>query len=116
MMIVPFNKPYITGNELVYIQDIIKEKRSISANGYYSNKVNELMRATFGVKNSILTTSCTRAIELATYLLQLKPQDEIIVPSFTFVSTANPVILAGAKIVFADISEDTLNIDPEDIR
>lgn len=115
-MIVPFNKPYIAGNELTYIQDIINEKRSISGNGYYTNKVNELIRSTFGVKYSRMTTSCTRSLELTTYLLRLKPQDEVIVPSFTFVSTANPVILAGAKIVFADISEDTLNIDPEDIR
>ena len=63
-----------------------------------------------------MTTSCTGALEMATYLLQLKPRDEVIVPSFTFSSTANPVLLSGARVVFADISGDTLNIDPADIE
>jgi dTDP-4-amino-4,6-dideoxygalactose transaminase len=115
-MIVPFNRPFITGNELAYIEDIIKENRAISGNGHYTRKVEELMRSAFNAKKPLLTTSCTRAIELATHLLRLKPQDEVIMPSFTFVSTANPVVLAGAKVVFADIDEGTLNIDTDDIR
>ena len=115
-MKVPFNKPYVTGNELAYIEDLIKTGKTISGDGYYTKKVNQFFESAFGAKKALMTTSCTSALELATYLLNLKPNDEVIVPSFTFVSTANPILLAGAKIVFAEIKEDTMNIDPEDIR
>ena len=118
-MKIPFNRPYITGSELEYIEDLIrniKNGRTISGDGYYTKKVNDFFESRFGAKKALMTTSCTSALELATHLLNLQPGDEVIVPSFTFVSTVNPVLLAGAKPVFAEIREDTLNIDPDDIR
>lgn len=118
-MRIPFNRPYITGNELVYIKELIEDindGRSISGDGYYTKKVSEFFESRFNANKVLMTTSCTSAIELATYLLDLKPGDEVIVPSFTFVSTVNPILLAGAKPIFAEIKEDTLNIDPDDIR
>lgn len=118
-MRIPFNRPYITGNELVHIEELIQNinnGRSISGDGYYTKRVNGFFESRFGAKKALMTTSCTSAIELATYLLDLKHGDEVIVPSFTFVSTVNPILLAGAKPVFAEIKEDTLNIDPDDIR
>ena len=117
-MRIPFNRPYIT-NELEYVEDIIRNIKNgwtISGDGYYTKKVNEFFESRFGAKKALMTTSCTSALELATHLLNLKPGDEVIVPSFTFVSTVNPVLLVGARPVFAEIREDTLNIDPEDIR
>ena len=118
-MKIPFNRPYITGTELEYIEDLIRNIKNgwtISGDGYYTKKVNEFFESRFGAKKALMTTSCTSALELATHLLNLQPGDEVIVPSFTFVSTVNPVLLVGAKPVFAEIREDTLNIDPEDIR
>ena len=118
-MKVPFNRPYITGIELKYVEDSIrniKRGRTISGDGYYTKKANEFFESRFGAKKALMTTSCTSALELATHLLNLKPGDEVIVPSFTFVSTVNPVLLVGARPVFAEIQEDTLNIDPDDIR
>ena len=115
-MNVPFNKPYITGNELKYIAELIENGKAISGDGHYTRKVNEFFESRFGAKKALMTTSCTSAIELATHLLNLQPGDEVIVPSFTFVSTVNPILLAGAKPVFSEIREDTLNIDPDDIR
>lgn len=115
-MIIPFNRPYITGKELGYIDHLINSGNTISGDGVYTKKVTAFIESCFGARKALMTTSCTSALELATYLLDLKPSDEVIVPSFTFASTANPVLLAGAKLVFADIDEDTLNIDPGDIR
>lgn len=118
-MKIPFNRPYATGTELKYIEDLIrniKNGNTIAGDGYYTKKVNEFFESRFGAKKALMTTSCTSALELATHLLNLQPSDEVIVPSFTFVSTVNPVLLVGAKPVFAEIREDTLNIDPADIR
>jgi dTDP-4-amino-4,6-dideoxygalactose transaminase len=118
-MQIPFNRPYLTGNELKYIQDALESLEyggHISGDGKYTLKVQEFIESNFGVKQALLTTSCTSALELASYAIGLKPGDEVIVPSYTFSSTANAILLAGAKPVFADIQEDTLNIDPEDIR
>ena len=118
-MKIPFNRPYVTGTELKYIEDLIrniKNEWTISGDGYYTKKVNEFFESHFGAKKALMTTSCTSALELATHLLNLQPGDEVIVPSFTFVSTVNPVLLVGARPVFVEIQEDTLNIDPEDIR
>ena len=118
-MRIPFNRPYVTGTELKYVEDLIgniKNGKTISGDGDYTKKVNEFFESRFGAKKALMTTSCTSALELATHLLNLQPGDEIIVPSFTFVSTVNPVLLVGAKPVFAEIREDTLNIDPDDIR
>jgi dTDP-4-amino-4,6-dideoxygalactose transaminase len=118
-MQIPFNCPYITGNELRYMEDVlhtIGQGGHISGDGNYTRRVQEFFQTKFGARNVLLTTSCTSALELATYLLDLRPGDEVIVPSYTFSSTVNPVLLAGARPVFAEISPDTLNIDPDDIR
>jgi dTDP-4-amino-4,6-dideoxygalactose transaminase len=118
-MNIPFNRPYLTGNELKYIEDLIaniKDGKKISGDGEYTNKASRFLEQRFEAKKALLTTSCTAALELATDLLDLRPGDEVIVPSYTFVSTANPILLAGAKPVFAEIEEETLNIDPEDIK
>ncbi len=118
-MYIPFNRPYITGNELTYIEDAISSLANgghISGDGKYTQLAQKFMESIFGAKKALLTTSGTSALELASYILDFKPGDEVILPSYTFSSTANAVILAGAKPVFADIQEDTLNIDPEDIK
>ncbi len=118
-MQIPFNRPYLTGNELKYmkiVMDSLDTGGHISGDGIYTKKVQDFFQSRFGARKALMTTSCTTALELATILLNLKPGDEVIVPSYTFSSTVNPVLLAGAKPVFADIQEDTLNIDPADIR
>jgi dTDP-4-amino-4,6-dideoxygalactose transaminase len=118
-MQIPFNRPYITGNELNYIKNVLNSLEQgghISGDGVYTKKVQNFFQTRFGAKKVLMTTSCTTALELATLLLNLKPDDEVIVPSYTFSSTVNPILLAGAKPVFADIQEDTLNISPDDIR
>jgi dTDP-4-amino-4,6-dideoxygalactose transaminase len=115
-MYVPFHKPYLTGLEMAYIEDAVSVKRSLAGGGFYTDKVNRLIESRFGARRSFLTTSCTTSLELAIRLLGIGPGDEVIMPSFTFVSTANAVVLAGAKPVFADIRGDTLNIDPEDVK
>jgi dTDP-4-amino-4,6-dideoxygalactose transaminase len=117
-MNIPFNRPYLSGNELKYIEDLIShlnEGKKICGDGEYTSKVSHLLQSRFNAKKALLTTSCTSALELATHLLNLKPGDEVIVPSFTFVSSANPLLLVGARPVFAEIRADTLNIDPADI-
>lgn len=118
-MQIPFNRPYLTGNEIRYMEDVLhtlSEGGHISGDGKYSKLVQTFFQSRFGARKALMTTSCTSALELATRLLDLKPGDEVIVPSYTFSSTVNPVLLAGAKPVFADVQEDTLNIDPADIR
>ena len=118
-MYIPFNRPYLTGNELRYMEDVLNslsEGGHISGDGKYTKLVQDFFQSKFGARKALMTTSCTSALELATRLLALKPGDEVIVPSYTFSSTVNPILLVGAKPVFADIQEDTLNIDPADIR
>lgn len=118
-MQIPFNYPYLTGNEIRYIEDVLcslSEGGHISGDGKYTKLVQDFFQSKFGTRKALMTTSCSSALELATHLLNLKPGDEVIVPSYTFSSTVNPVMLAGAKPVFADIQSDTLNIDPTDIR
>ncbi|MFA4824285.1 MAG: dTDP-4-amino-4,6-dideoxygalactose transaminase [Methanoregula sp.] len=118
-MHIPFNRPYITGNEIRYMEDVLSslsEGGHISGDGKYTNLVQAFFQSKFDARKALMTTSCTSALELATHLLDLIPGDEVIVPSFTFSSTVNPILLAGAKPVFADIQTDTLNIDPADIR
>ncbi len=118
-MDIPFNRPYLTGNELPYIEDVIQSSQSgghICGDGKYTKLVQQFFERRFGARMALLTTSGTSALEIAFNLLNLKPGDEVILPSYTFSSTANAIILAGGTPVFADISRDTLNIDPEDIR
>src|SRR5437879_4458677 len=98
-----FNKPYFSGKEIDYIVDAIARGK-ISGNGYYTKKCQKFIEERYGIKKVLLTTSCTDALEMAALLINAKPGDEIIMPSYTFVSTANAFVLRGANIVFADSS------------
>ncbi|WP_127836701.1 dTDP-4-amino-4,6-dideoxygalactose transaminase [Clostridium prolinivorans] len=112
---IPFNKPYITEKEIQYISNCLSKKH-IHGDGYYTKLVSQFMENKFEAKQVLLTTSGSSALDIAAILLDLKEGDEVILPSYTFVSTANAVVLRGAKPIFADICEDTLNIDPKDIE
>lgn len=115
-MTIKLCKPFITGNELKYMADIIRNGKTMCGDGEYTKKVQRLLEERYGVKKALLTTSATAALEFAVRLSNLKADDEVIVPSFTFSSTANAVLsISGVKVVFADITKDTLNIDPNDI-
>ncbi len=114
-MKIPFNKPYLTGKEFEYIEESLKSG-NIVGNCDFTKKCEKLMEDKFDAKKVLLTGSCTDAMEMASLLIDLQPDDEVILPSFTFVSTANAFILRGAKPVFIDIREDTLNIDEKKIE
>jgi dTDP-4-amino-4,6-dideoxygalactose transaminase len=107
---IPFNKPYLTGKEVYYIKEAVKSGK-ISGNGIFTKKCHLYFQEHFGFKKCLLTTSCTDALEMAAILCDIKPGDEVIVPSYTFVSTANAFVLRGAKIVFADSRPDHPGID-----
>ena len=107
---IPFNKPSFSGKELDYIKESVLSWH-ISGDGQFTKKCHELLEKRFCAKKVLLTTSCTHALELASLLLDLKEGDEVIVPSYTFVSTVNAFMLRGAKPVFVDIKESTKNID-----
>jgi dTDP-4-amino-4,6-dideoxygalactose transaminase len=107
---IPFNKPYLTGNETKYIEDAVKSGK-ISGNGKYTKMCQDFFEKNYGFQKCLLTTSCTDALEMAAILLNIQPEDEVIMPSYTFVSTANAFVLRGAKIVFADSMENHPNID-----
>jgi len=109
------NKPYITGTEFQYIQKAIAN-RHLSGNGKYTNLCHDFFKEKYNFKKCLLTTSCTDALEMCAILLDLKPGDEVIMPSFTFVSTANAFILRGAKIILADCSFDNPNIDEQNLE
>ncbi len=109
-MKIPFNKPWLNGKELYYIANVIQAGHA-SGDGTYTKKCHALIEQALGVSRVLLTTSCTDALEMAALLLEIKPGDEVIIPSFTFVSTANAFVLRGARPVFADIRPDTLNLD-----
>lgn len=106
----PFNRSSLAGRELEYITQTIANGQ-IAGDQTYSKKSHALLEQTLGTKRALLTTSCTHALEMAALLLDLQPGDEVIVPSFTFVSTANAFVLRGAKPVFCDVRPDTLNLD-----
>lgn len=108
---IDFNRPSVLGDEMKYIHDAIYGKKSLCGNGHYTKECARLMESRFGTRRALLTTSCTAALEMCAMLLDLGPGDEFILPSYTFVSTANAFALRGASPVFADIREDTLNID-----
>ena len=109
---IPFNNPSLAGNELTYIADAILRGHS-AGNGVYTKRCQQLLEEALGVPKILLTTSCTSALEMAALLVNIEPGDEVILPSFTFVSTANAFVLRGAVPVFLDIRPDTLNIDAE---
>ena len=109
---IPFNLPPITGRELRFLQEAI-ERRELSGDGYFSRQCESWLVKRLGAKRVLLTHSCTAALEMAAILADLGPGDEVIMPSFTFVSTANAVALRGATPVFVDIRRDTLNLDEQ---
>ena len=112
---IPFNKPYLTGKEMQYIEDAVKSGK-ISGNGLFTKKCQEFFEKEFGFKKTLLTTSCTDGLEMAAILADIKEGDEVIVPSFTFVSTALAFVRQGADIVFADSYADNPNIDADQIE
>lgn len=107
---IPFNIPPCVGTEIDYLKDAV-ETRKISGDGKYTKLCSEWLQSNLNAKKVLLTTSCTHATEMAALLADIKPGDEIIMPSYTFVSTANAFVLRGARIVFVDIRPDTMNID-----
>ena len=109
-MPIPFNKPTNVGNELEYIQQAIQSSH-LAGDGSFTKKSHAILEQAMNVPKVLLTTSCTHALEMSALLLDLKDGDEVIVPSFTFVSTVNAFALRGAKAVFADVRPDTLNLD-----
>ncbi|OOG69896.1 dTDP-4-amino-4,6-dideoxygalactose transaminase [Algoriphagus sp. A40] len=109
-MQIPFNKPFLTGQELSYIQQAVNLGK-ISGNGEFTRRCQEFFEQRYGFHKCLLTTSCTDALEMAAILLDIKPGDEVILPSFTFVSSANAFVLRGAKIVFVDSKPDHPNLD-----
>jgi len=109
-MMIPFNKPFIAGKELYYIAQAVT-LGNIGGDGHFTKACSRLLEERFGIHRVLLTPSCTAALEMAAMLCNLGPGDEAIMPSFTFVSTANAVVRLGARPVFVDIRPDTLNID-----
>ncbi len=107
---IPFNRPALTGREYEYIAEALKAMH-ISGDGSFTQRCQALLEQSLGCARALLTTSCTDALELSALLLDLQPGDEVIVPSFTFVSTANAFVLHGARPVFIDSRPDTLNLD-----
>ncbi len=107
---IPFNRPFLTGKEQEYISQAIANGHA-SGDGPFTKRCHDLLEQALDVPKTLLTTSCTHALEMAALLLDVQPGDEIIFPSFTFVSTVNAFVLRGAKPIFADIRRDTLNID-----
>lgn len=112
---IPFNRPCLEGKEYEYIAQAIANGHA-SGDGPFTRKCHELLERELGVSRVLLTTSCTHALEMAALLLDCGPEDEVIVPSFTFVSTANAFALRGARMVFADIRPDTLNLDEKQLE
>src|SRR5579884_1095406 len=107
---IPFNRPAAFGREQEYAQAALASGK-VCGDGPFTRKCHELLEETLDVPKALLTTSCTHALEMAALLLDVGPGDEVIVPTFTFVSTINAFVLRGARPVFADIRPDTLNLD-----
>lgn len=112
---IPFNKPIITGKEQEYLNKVIENGR-FSGGGEFSQKCSEILQQKIGCAKAIMTPSCTAALEMAALLCNLQPGDEVILPSFTFVTTASAFALRGAELVWCDIREDTKNIDETKIE
>ncbi len=107
---IDFNRPSFVGKEFTYITQAM-ERLHISGDGYFTKQCQASLEQALGVPKALLTTSCTHALEMAAFLLDIQPGDEVIVPSFTFVSTVNAFVIRGARPVFIDIRPDTLNLD-----
>jgi dTDP-4-amino-4,6-dideoxygalactose transaminase len=112
---IPFNKPYLTGKETQYIEDAVASGK-ISGNGIFTQKCQRFFEDKYRFKKVLLTTSCTDALEMCAILANIESGDEVIIPSYTFVSTALAFVRQGAKIVFADSYSDNPNIDAEKIE
>ncbi|KTC81412.1 dTDP-4-amino-4,6-dideoxygalactose transaminase [Legionella brunensis] len=113
---ISFNKPPLLGTELRYISEIISSNAKLCGDGSYSRQCEEWLAKPESVNTALLTPSCTAALEMAALLIDIQPGDEVIMPSYTFVSTANAFVLRGAQIVFVDIRPDTMNIDEKKIE
>tara|TARA_R110002012_G_scaffold106998_3_gene248614 strand:+ start:7723 stop:8853 length:1131 start_codon:yes stop_codon:yes gene_type:complete len=109
---IPFNLPAYTGNEDQYLMQSVRSSR-IAGDGQFTAKCHEWFTSYFSGHKALMTPSCTQALEMCALLIDIQPGDEVILPSYTFVSTANAFVLRGAKVVFVDIRPDTLNIDEE---
>ncbi len=107
---IPFNKPFLTGNELTYVAESI-HSRELAADGQFTQGCSQILSQSLAIDKILMTPSCTAALELAVLLCDLEPGDEVILPSFTFVSTANAVLRANGRPVFVDVRPDTLNLD-----
>lgn len=114
-MQIPFNKPPIVGTEFGYMQQAMASGK-LSGDGFYNRRCERWLENQFGTAKALLTPSCTAALEMAAILIDIQAGDEVIMPSYTFVSTANAFVLRGAKIVFVDIRPDTMNIDETKIE
>ncbi len=115
MTTIPFNKPYLHGRELVYIAQAVASGK-ISGDGLFTKKCHSFFEERYGFSKALMTTSCTDALEMCALLLDIKEGDEVIVPSFTFVSSANAFVLRGAKLVFADSEADNPNVDASQLE
>lgn len=113
---IPYNRPFIVGKELEYISQAVMEHRHISGNGPFTKKCQAWLEHNLGCTMALLTHSCTAALEMAAILADIQPGDEVIMPSYTFVSTANAFVLRGGVPVFIDICPDTLNLDESRIE
>src|SRR4030081_1467747 len=111
----PFNKPSFEGREHEYLEAAIASGQ-ISGDGSFTKRCHEFLESELGVAKALLTTSCTHALEMAALLLDIKAGDEVIVPSFTFVSTVNAFVLRGARPIFCDIRPDTLNLNERQLE
>ncbi|GJL65089.1 MAG: dTDP-4-amino-4,6-dideoxygalactose transaminase [Nitrospirales bacterium] len=107
---IPFNKPFVVGKELYYIAQAVT-MGNLAGDGYFTQQCSRLFEQRFGIHRVLMTPSCTAALEMAAMLCDFGPGDEVILPSFTFVSAANALVKVGAKPVFVDVRKDTLNID-----
>ena len=110
MDFIPLVRPYVTGRESEYVQQVLRSGK-IASDGCFTRACAKLMEERFGVEKVLMTPSCTSALELSCLICGLCPGDEVILPSFTFVSSANAIALCGAKPVFVDIRPDTMNLD-----
>src|SRR5262245_13537095 len=108
---IPFHRPYICGQELTYLTEAVV-RSGIGSDGSFTRRCAELLQNKFAVPRVLMTPSCTAALEMAALLCDLHPGDEVIMPSYTFVSTANAFVLAGGTPVFVDVQPETMNLDP----
>lgn len=113
---ISFNRPPFVGKETEYIKEAVEKNGMICGDGPFTKKCSQWMKERFQTKNVLLTTSCTHALEMAAFLADIQPGDEVIIPSYTFVSTADAFVLRGATCVFVDIRPDTMNIDETKIE